>query len=94
MRGIVADGLAIKDTTAEVVHRNLPEMVTAQSLQQFEIARLTGDPIFGGINRHQICNADNNIKDSRLKQDPLFKDAMKTFRAKVKYPVTDQDFEL
>lgn len=87
-------GASSDEPDAMLVANAMPQLVSARSLHSFEIARLTNDPIFGAINTAKIVKADQVIRDSRIKEDPSYLEAMKNFRERVKNPVTQGDFDL
>ena len=63
-------------------------------MQNFEISRLTDDPIFGDINHARILNADQEIRQKHALDDPLYKERMKTIKKKIKHPVTEEELAL
>ena len=72
----------------------MPEFVSAQSLQNFEILRLTNDPILGGINKKKILEADKKIKTDRLKKEDGYKAVMEQYEKKLLKPKTKSDLKL
>ena len=77
-----------------MVHGRMPEFVSAQSLQNFEILRLTNDPILGGINKKKILEADKKIKTDRLKKEDGYKAVMERYEKKLLKPKTKSDLKL
>ena len=77
-----------------MVHGRMPELVTAQSLQNFEILRLTNDPILGGINKKKIMEADKKIKTDRMKKEDGYKSVMEQYEKKLLKPETKSDRKL
>ena len=77
-----------------MVHGRMPEFVTAQSLQNFEILRLTNDPILGGINKKKIMEADKKIKTDRMKKEDGYKAVMEQYEKKLLKPETKSDRKL
>ena len=72
----------------------MPGLVEARSMQNFEITRLTKDPIFGQINPPKIMNADRLIRENRVKVDPRYQEAMRVINKRIKHPVTEEDFAI
>ena len=72
----------------------MPEFVSAQSLQTFEILRLTNDPILGGINKKKIMEADKKIKTDRMKKEDGYKAVMEQYEKKLLNPATKNDRKL
>ena len=73
---------------------SMPKLASARIVHPFEIARLTNDPILGQISQSKIETADQMVRHNGPKEDLSYEAAMKSFRRRTKYPVTNGYFKL